>query len=294
MKKLYQYLDIRNTLYEALKRIAKLAAFTGTLALGVLPLFAENPDNEPAAKPRPESKSPATETSKGEAVVVDPRADGLLRAMGDHLKAVKEFSFHAEITFDDVQASGQKIQSAATNDISVRRPDRIYANYKGDTDRKRFWYDGQKVTLYDGDHNVYATEKVPPSIDAALDYVSKQLGFNPPLSDFIYDDPAAVLRQDVISGSDLGETHVAGVSCQHLAFAEKNIDWQIWIETGRAYVPRKFVITYKTYPGAPQFIAVLSDWDFATPLSDALFSADLPPNAGLISFLKAAEPKTKE
>ena len=294
MKQLYQYWDIRNPLYKPLKRIVKLTAFASTLALGVVPLFAENPDNEPAAKPSPESKSPATQTSKGEAVVVDPRADRLLRAMGDYLKAAKEFSFHAEITFDDVQASGQKIQFGATNDISVRRPDRIYADYKGDIDRKCFWYDGQTVTLYDGDHNVYATEKVPPSIDAALDYVSKQLGFDPPLSDFIYDNPATVLRQEVISGSDLGETHVAGVSCQHLAFVEKNIDWQIWIETGKAYVPRKFVITYKTCPGAPQFVAVLSNWDFATPLSDALFSADLPPDVGRISFLKAAEPMTKE
>jgi uncharacterized protein DUF2092 len=46
--------------------------------------------------------------------------------------------------------------------------------------------------------------------------------------------------------------------------------------------------------GGTQFIAVLSNWDFATPLSDALFSADLPPDAELITFLKAAEPKTKE
>jgi hypothetical protein len=296
MKLLYQCSDIRNTMHKALKRIAKLTAFASAVALGVAPLFAQNSENEPAAKPSEEAKAPATETSKGEAptVVVDPRADRLLRAMGDYLKAAKGFRFHAEITFDDVQATGQKIQFGATNDISVRRPDRIYANYEGDTARRRFWYDGLTVTLYDGDHNVYATEKVPPSIDAALDYVSEHLRFNPPLSDFLYGDPGAVLRQDAISGSDLGETDVDGVSCQHLAFVEKNIDWQIWIETGKASVPRKFVITYKTCPGAPQFVAVLSAWDFTTPLSDSLFSADLPPDAELITFLKAVEPKTKE
>ena len=296
MKLLYQCTDIRNTIYDALKRMAKLTAFLSAVALGVVHLFAQNFENQPAAKPGEEAKSPATETSKGAAptVVVDPRADRLLRAMGAYLKAAKEFRFHAEITFDDVQATGQKIQFGAANDISVRRPDRIYANYEGDTARKRFWYDGQTVTLYDGDHNVYATEKVPPSIDAALDYVSEQLGFNPPLSDFLYSDPGAVLRQDAISGSDLGETDVDGVSCQHLAFVEKDIDWQLWIETGKASVPRKFVITYKTYPGAPQFIAVFSAWDFTTPLPDSVFSADLPPDAEQITFLKAMEPKTKE
>ena len=292
MKLLHQSFEIQNTILRALKRITKLTAFGSVVALGVVPLFAQNSDNEPAARPGEKGKDPVTETSKGEAPAVgqvDARADRLLRAMGDYLKAAKEFSFHAEIKFDDVQASGEKIQFGATNDISVRRPDRVFAKYDGDTARKRFWYNGQTVTLYDGVHNVYATEKVPPSIDAALDYLSEQLGFNLPLSDFIYSDPAAVLRQDAISGSDLGETDVDGVSCEHLAFVEKNIDWQIWIETGKASLPRKFVITYKTDPGAPEFVAVLSAWDFTTPHSDSLFSADFPPGAELITFLKAAQ-----
>ena len=280
-------------MFKPLIRLTQLAAFAGAVTLGTGPALAQNSDNEPAAKPDEKGKSPATEASKGVAptVGVDPRADQLLRAMGDYLKAAKGFSFHAEIKVDDVQASGEKTQFGATNDITVRRPDRIYAKYEADTDRKRFWYDGQTVTLYDGVHNVYATEKMPRNIDATLDYLSEQLGFNPPLSDFLYSDPAAVLRQDAISGSDLGDTDVDGVSCHHLAFVEKNIDWQIWIETGKAYLPRKFVITYKTDPGAPQFVAVLSAWDFTTPLSDSLFSADLPPGAELITFLKASKTK---
>ena len=36
MKLLYQCLDIRNTMYKALKRIAKLTAFASAVALGVV------------------------------------------------------------------------------------------------------------------------------------------------------------------------------------------------------------------------------------------------------------------
>ncbi len=37
-----------------------------------------------------------------ETTVIGPRTDKLLRAMGDYLKTAKQFSFHAEITFDDM------------------------------------------------------------------------------------------------------------------------------------------------------------------------------------------------
>ena len=81
MKLLYQRFDILNTMYKALQRIAKLTVFASAVALGVVPLFAQD-SNEPAATPGKEAKSPATEAPKEEAVVVDPRADRLLRANG--------------------------------------------------------------------------------------------------------------------------------------------------------------------------------------------------------------------
>ncbi len=43
-----------------------------------------------------------TQSSEEETTVIGPRTDKLLRAMGDYLKIAKQFSFHAEITFDDM------------------------------------------------------------------------------------------------------------------------------------------------------------------------------------------------
>lgn len=51
--------------------------------------------------------------------VIDSRADKLLEAMGDYLKISKQFSFHANITFDDLIPSGQKIQYASSSDIAI-------------------------------------------------------------------------------------------------------------------------------------------------------------------------------
>jgi hypothetical protein len=241
-----------------------------------------------AARPAASEEKPAAGAEPRPERAVGAEAERLLRGMGEFLRASPQFSFHAEITFDDLLRSGQKLQLGASNDVVVRRPDRIYSEYVGDSDSKRFWYDGKNVTLYDGRHNVYAVAKAAGSIDPTLDELMKTLGFTPPLADLMYADPYKVLRENVQYGFYVGQTDVGGTRCHHLAFTEQNIDWQIWIEDGTQWVPRKLVITYKTLPGAPQFEALLSHWDLVTRTPDALFAPALPPDAARIEFRAAA------
>ncbi|MBC8550633.1 MAG: DUF2092 domain-containing protein [Candidatus Brocadiales bacterium] len=212
--------------------------------------------------------------------VIDSRTDNLLKAMGDYLKSSEQFSFHAEIFFDDVISNGQKIQYAFTSDIAVHRPDRVYVERRTDLGGKRFWYDGKNMTLMDVTFGVYATEPVPADIDSAMDYLMEKYGFSPPLVDFIYQDPYRILIENVESGFYVGLHSINGARCHHLAFVQKDIDWQIWIEDGKQMVPRKFVITYKTLPESPQFSAVLSEWDLDAGLPDALFDIDLTSTEG--------------
>lgn len=239
---------------------------------------------------RPPAAVPAKEGAqkRHEAPIIGAQADRVLRDMSDYLKAAPQLSFHAEITFDDLLPSGQKLQLSAAYDAAVRRPDRVYSEYVGDAGAKRFWYDGKNVTLYDAALDTYASERARPTIDATLEHLIEDLGFTPPLSDLMTADPYATLREHVLYGFDAGVTQVEGVRCHHLAFVEQNLDWQIWIEDGLQWVPRKLVITYKTLPGAPQFVAVLSGWDLVTKPPDALFVPQLPAGAEPISFLTAA------
>jgi len=220
--------------------------------------------------------------------IVDSRADFLLRSMSDYLRGAEAFTVRANITFDDVLPTGQKIQLAAVEDIAVRRPDRIYTEYEGDAGAKRFWYDGKSITMYDSGAGVYATAPMPGKIDAALDLLMKKYDFSPPLSDLVYSDPYAILKPHADFGAYLGEHVVNGVRCHHLAFVDPNIDWQVWIEDGTEVVPCKMVITYKNLPESPQFEAVFSDWDFGARLIDSQFTAKVPPDAAKIDFLPVA------
>jgi hypothetical protein len=242
------------------------------------------------AKPARADKAQAGATAPRPESQVSAQADRLLRDMSDYLKAAQEFSVHADILYDDLLPSGQKLLFSGHNDIAVHRPDRLYSHSFGDTGDKRLWYDGNQITLLDERHGVYATEKAPETIDATLDQLIRELRFTPPLSDLLYSDPHTILRRSTLFGFHVGISEVGGHRCHHLAFIERDVDWQIWIDDGLMRVPRKLAITYKTLPGAPQFIATLTDWNFTARFADSVFVPALSPNAQRIEFLKAAGP----
>ncbi|HVV02332.1 MAG TPA: DUF2092 domain-containing protein, partial [Verrucomicrobiae bacterium] len=123
---------------------------------------------------------------------------------------------------------------------------------------------------------------VTGSLDQAMDTASERFGIPMPLEDFICSNPYRDLTDKVTSGVDIGPVDVLGVSCEHLAFTEDDIDWQVWVENGPTPVPKKFMITYKDEPDAPEYTAIFSHWDFATKLPDFLFQFEPPPGANKI------------
>jgi hypothetical protein len=221
--------------------------------------------------------------------IVDPLADQLLRAMSDYLAAARDLSFRTRIDYDHVLPTGQKVELGAIQDVAVRRPNRAYVEYEGDAGTNRLWYDGREITVLDGEENVYAVAPMPGKLDAAIDRLLETYGFSAPLSDFLYSSPYDVLRKRVQFGLYLGETQVDGVRCHHLAFVDKEIDWQIWITDGTELVPRKLVISYTQRPGQPRFAAIFSDWKLDARLADARFEPMIPPGAARIDFVAAAK-----
>ena len=262
------------------KRATLVVLVSVTVALGAIGIGAG-----------PQAGNAKTEVSKSEEGIprVEAQADRILREMGEYLKAAGEFTFHADVTYDSVLATGQKIQFGGTANVAVRRPDRVRSDYNGDERQSQAIYDGRTITLYDKGVNVYAVAEVPPEIDAAVDQVFDSYGFSVPIADLVYSDPYRVLTEFVESGFLVGRHPVNGTPCHHLAFSQYSIDWQIWIEDGPRPVPRKLLITYKEEFGSPQYTAILSDWDFQPNLSDHWFQFNPPIGADEIEFLPIPE-----
>ncbi len=220
---------------------------------------------------------------------IDPHADELLSNTCAALGAADALSFHAEILFDKVLPHAVKVQYAAEMNIAIQRPDELMVDYHSDLGGKELWYQGDTLTIFDEPHQMYASMKVPSSIDAMLDQVEQTQHLTLPLSNLAYSDPCQRIRKQIIFGSYIGVNDVNGVDCDHLAFSSSNIDLQLWLDRSGKPIPLKIVINYRTEPGSPEYIAVLSDWKFPKQISDSRFSPHLPKDAKKIEFLKVKE-----
>jgi len=220
---------------------------------------------------------------------IDPRADELLNKTCEALGSADAFSFHAEVLFDKVLPHAVKVQYAAEMNVALQRPDELAVDYHSDLGGKQFWYQNDTLTILDEPHHMYASTKVPASIDAMLDQVEQKQHLTLPLSNLAYSDPCLRVRKRIIYGGYIGVNDVNGVDCDHLAFSTSTTDLQLWLDRSGKPVPRKIVINYRTEPGSPEYIALLSDWKFPKQISDSHFVPRLPKDAKRIEFLKVKE-----
>ncbi|MHC4579174.1 MAG: DUF2092 domain-containing protein [Planctomycetota bacterium] len=232
-------------------------------------------------------------------VGLDPMVDKLLRDASDFLRAQEQFTFTAEITYDemdvadDAQASDLKLQYGATTVVSMRRPDKLRVSLLGDQTARQFYYDGRTATLLAPRENFYGRLEVPPTIDAALDTVYEKTGFDPPLSDLVYANPYGLLAPHVRDSYYIGLHRVRGVWCHHVLLVQETVDWQIWIEAGDQPRPRKLVITYKRMPGSPQYVAVFVDWNLEPGLADEHFAFRAPEGAVQVEMVPTRLPQAR-
>src|SRR5262249_5197921 len=132
---------------------------------------------------------------------------------------------------------------------------------------------------------MWATAAAPGSIDDAIDAARTKLGVEAPGADLLYEDPYAVLTEDVTEGSYIGLEPIDNVNCHHLAFRGKDVDWQIWVQDGPQPLPRRYVITSKTEPTQPEFAVEYSHWQPNAKIADDEFMFTPPAGSKRIEFL---------
>lgn len=217
---------------------------------------------------------------------ISPHANELLRRTSDYLSQAPFFSVNAEVWQDAVTASGMRVQATRTVDLEVRRPNRLHAEIRSTRRNRGIWYDGKTISMLDRNRSSYGVISAPNNLDEMLETATTRFGIGIPLDDLIQSNPYASVVRNVTSGTDIGPATVLGVPCEHLAFSQTNIDWQIWIEEGPRPVPRKIVIIYKDEEGSPQYTAIFSDWDFQTKLPEFVFNFEPPPGATKVNVME--------
>lgn len=212
---------------------------------------------------------------------VEPGAIAALDKMGAYLRTLKSFQVEAATTDEDVLEDGLKIQYAGVTNILAEMPGRLRAEVSNDRHQRLYLYDGKSFTLFAERLNVYVTVPAPPTIRQLDDKLDQKYGINVPLADLFRWGSPGRSTDGITVATDVGPAVVAGTTCQHYAFRQDGIDWQIWIQKGDYPLPRKLVITTTTDEARPQHTVVYT-WNLAPSFNDAAFTFDPPAGAGKV------------
>ncbi|MGD0445575.1 MAG: DUF2092 domain-containing protein [Edaphobacter sp.] len=218
--------------------------------------------------------SPAAQASPE----IEPDAMEALNKMGTYLRTLKAFQVDSEVTQDDVLDDGQIITDSKSNTLLAVSPNLLRAELKSDDRNVLLFYDGKNFTVYAKLANFYATVPAPPTTAQLVDKVDNDYGIEIPLVDLFKwgTDQSAIKK--ITSAIDVGPSTVQGITCEHYAFRQEGLDWQIWIQLGDYPLPRKFVIRTLTDDARPQHTSTLV-WNLAPSYNEAAFTFDPPADA---------------
>jgi|KBSSwiStaDraftv2_1062776.scaffolds.fasta_scaffold98747_2 hypothetical protein len=244
-------------------KASTVALFAGA-ALALAPISPTHAADAPAAPaPRAAPTMPAP--------TVDAEAVQAMDKMSAFLRTLNAFELTTDTTIDLVTNSGQTVQIGGQGVYKVRRPDRFSIQVNSDRRNRSYIYDGKQFTMYAPGLDVYATRDAPATIRETLDLMWDKYRIPVPLEDlFRWGDPKESRKDKLQSGYRVGDATVNGVATDQYAFREGEIDWQVWIQKGAQPLPLKLVITDRTDPANPSYIARLS-WRLNPTLSDTDF-----------------------
>ena len=215
------------------------------------------------------------------AASIDPAAVAALERMGAYLRTLRSFEVKATTTDEDVLEDGQKVQYAGVATIVVQMPGRLRAKIANDRHDRLFLYDGTSFTMFAERINYYATVPAPGTITQLADKLEQDFGLSVPLQD-LFRWGSSGWKPDGLSGAmTVGPSVVDGLTCQHYAFRQQDIDWQIWIQLGEHPLPRRLVITTKTDEARPQHTAAYQ-WNLAPSFNEAAFKFNPPEGASRV------------
>lgn len=215
---------------------------------------------------------------------VDPAAVQAIKDMGNYLQTLKRFRVNTDLTGERVLADGQKLQHAASATLDVQRPDMIRISTETAQSRRVLTYDGKTVTLLTPAQKYYSAVPFTGNLDALTDALEARFGVQIPLQDlFLWGTPEAPLDK-IESAMNAGQDIVDDVVCDHYAFRQGSIDWQIWIQTGSRPLPRRLVITDRSDEARPQSTSTI-DWDLEPRFKNSVFTFVAPKGARRIELV---------
>ncbi len=208
--------------------------------------------------------------------------------MGDYLRSLNKFQVNAKFDHDVVLESGLKIKTLGKSQMKVDGKNRLYAFVDSDAQTREYFYNGKRLTQYSPPLKYYTTVDAPDNISDTLHQIEKYYGLQLPMEDlFLFGRDQAQL-DSIKEALYIGPSVVDGKVCDHMAFRQDGVDWQLWVARSGNPLPCKLVITTTDDTSRPEYSAVYS-WNLKPTFKAANFTFTPGKGDTSIPFKKISE-----
>ena len=205
-------------------------------------------------------------------------ARNAVTTMGQTL-ATGGFSFRA-VTIRQYEKDNLPLHIVHEMEVTVRRPDRLRVKIDGDDGQAEIAYDGSTLTVYSAAAKKYATFAIKGSIETVLRAASEKKGIDFPLAELMADQPGQSFLDGVITGVKVGDATIGGTQVNHFLFIQPpGMELELWTEANAQALPRRLIVTYRSLPGEPQFVAEIGNWKLGLNPGDDVFVVKPPADA---------------
>lgn len=233
----------------------------------------------------------------------EKKAAEILQEVKDFYRSLKTLAAETTLTIKDSSDPAQVRQSETAFSISVRQPDRVRADVRGDAINLMAVSDGKKLYVLEKKENSYSEHAAPANaatvLAAMASNITTRLGtmlMSEPFRSAPFDgldDPSAQRQY-------LGEEERDGKRYRHITSVQKDLDWEMWVETGEKPLiekltldARKMFANMKDKPQEKPLVfsveIVYKKWTLDAEMPDATFAFAAPEGAKRIEPEKPSE-----
>lgn len=219
---------------------------------------------------------------------VNPKVVAKAVEMGKHLRSLQKAEVTAKVTHDVALESGHKIQAQGTSQMVFADKNKLYMNIDSENITREYFYDGKKLTQYSPNLQYYTTVDVAGNTLEMLNQVEKYYGLQLPLKALFQLGSDQAELSKLTLAAYVGPSKINGQVCDHLAFSQPGVDWQLWVSRAEKPLPCKLVITKTDESSQPQTSQTFT-WNLNPKVAASEFT--FKPGKGdiAIPFKKIAE-----
>lgn len=243
---------------------------------------------ETAAEPagRREKAKPEEDAKREEKI--DREAVKAVTDMSKRLSELKNFSVEAEMSWEQVLENGEKIMSVEHVQADVLPPHGLRMERTSPGRERVLFYNGNEAVLWGPLTRYYTKMSFDGRIADLAKHLAETYAYELPLADLFLWGREKGDVEAIKAANFIGQDRIGDRICNHYAFRQENVDWQIWIDTEESGLPCRYAIVDLSDPARPVFEATVKI-DPDVEFYDKRFTFEAPKDAAEIPITKAGE-----